>query len=98
MKCYNCGKETMQKVGVMPDGVEYNYSKCPSCGEEILNTEQLREVAQKYREMKKYHAKISKWGSSIGIRIPKELAKKYNLKENKEITLIPEKDSIKLVG
>jgi hypothetical protein len=96
MKCGKCGKKVTKKTGFTPEGFEYDYFSC-ECGEEIVDMKQLHEVAQKYREMKKYHAKISKWGESLGIRIPKELTKKYNLKQNSEITLIPEKKSIKLV-
>lgn len=59
---------------------------------------QLNEVAEKYRKMKRYSAKVSKWGTILGVRIPKELVKKYKLKENEEITFIPEKDSIKIIN
>ncbi len=58
---------------------------------------QLHTVAEKYRKMKKYTAKLSKWGESVGFRIPKELLKQYKLKENAEISLIPEKKAIKIV-
>ncbi len=88
----------VQETGKTPEGVKYAYSRCGKCGEEILDMKQLHEVAQQYREMKKYTAKISKWGESLAMRIPKELAKKYGLKQNEEITLIPEKGSIKIVA
>jgi antitoxin component of MazEF toxin-antitoxin module len=47
--------------------------------------------------MKRFNAKISKWGMSLGIRIPKELVKKYNFKDNEEVTMIPEKEGIKII-
>jgi len=34
---------------------------------------------------------------SLGVRIPKELAEKYKLKNNEELILIPDKDGIKMV-
>src|SRR4030042_1971442 len=46
-------------------------------GEEIVNMHQLREVADKYRVLKLYHAKLSLWGQSLGLRIPKALATEY---------------------
>jgi antitoxin component of MazEF toxin-antitoxin module len=58
---------------------------------------QLHDVAKKYREMKKYQVKLSKWGLSIGLRIPKELAKKYGFRNEEEVTIIPEKEGIKVV-
>ena len=57
----------------------------------------MHNVAEKYREMKKFNVKISKWGMSFGLRIPKELVKKYNFKENKEVTIIPEDKGIKII-
>jgi antitoxin component of MazEF toxin-antitoxin module len=47
--------------------------------------------------MKRFHAKISKWGMSLGLRIPKELVQKYNFKDEEEVTMIPEKEGIKII-
>ena len=58
---------------------------------------QLHNVAQVYREMKRFNAKLSKWGMSLGVRIPKELVEKYNFKDNEEVTMIPEKEGIKII-
>ena len=77
--------------------VEYSYFKCGHCGEEIVDMNQLHSVAQKYREMKRFNAKISKWEMSLGMRIPKELVKKYNLKEDEEVTILPEKEGMKII-
>lgn len=97
MNCPECGKKMKVKSGKTPEGVKYDYFQC-SCGEELLGMEQLHSVAKEYREMKKYTAKVSKWGDSFAIRIPKDLVKKYRLKQNKEITLIPEENSITLLA
>jgi len=86
-----------EKKDKTPEGVEYRYSKCGKCGEEIVDMKQLHSVAQQYREMKRYTAKISKWGESFAMRIPKELVERYHLKQ-KEVTLIPEKKAIKIVA
>jgi len=96
-KCSECKGEMKELLGKTPEGVEYKYFKCNKCGEEILNMNQLHKVAEKYREMKRFHAKISKWGMSLGLRIPKELVQKYNFKDNNEVTMIPEKEGIKII-
>ncbi len=96
-KCSECNGSMEERASKTPEGVIYTYYHCTKCGEEILNMEQLHQVAQKYRIMKDYHVKLSKWGLSLGMRIPKEVAQKYKLKDNKEIILIPEEGSIKLV-
>ena len=44
--------------------------------------------------MKKYQVKLSKWGMSLGIRIPKELITKYKFYNNEKVTIIPEKEGI----
>lgn len=80
-----------------PEGVSYSYYRCAKCREEIVDMKQLHEVAEKYRSMKKYHAKVTRWGMSLGVRIPKELAEKYHFKENEEVNIIPEEEGIKIV-
>ena len=97
MNCTKCKGKMINKKGITPEGFEYDYSECTKCGEEIVDLKQLHVVAQKYREMKKYSVKISKWGDSLAMRIPKELVKEYNLKSEKRITLIPENKSIKII-
>jgi hypothetical protein len=81
-----------------PEGVAYSYHKCISCKEEIVDMKQLHLVAEKYRTMKKYSAKLSQWGLSLGLRIPKELVKKYHFKSETEVTIIPEKEGIKIIS
>lgn len=98
MNCPKCKGKMVERKGSTPEGVEYKYSKCRKCGEEIVDMKQLHSVAQKYREMKRYTAKISKWGESFALRIPKELVKQYELKQNEDVTLVPEKKGIKIVA
>ncbi len=80
-----------------PEGFEYDYFKCSKCGEEIVDMHQLHSVAEKYRHMKKFNVKVSKWGVSLGVRIPKELAKKYGLRDDSEVTIIPEEKGIRII-
>src|SRR3990167_7598239 len=96
-KCSECKSEMKELIDKTSEGVEYKYFKCNKCGEEILDMSQLHNVAEKYREMKRFHAKISKWGMSLGVRIPKELAQKYKFRDNEEVTMIPEKEGIKII-
>jgi hypothetical protein len=96
-KCSECKSEMKELVAKTPEGFSYHYFKCEKCGEEILDMNQLHNVAQKYREMKRYNTKISKWGMSLGLRIPKELVKRYNFKDNEQVTMIPEKEGIKII-
>lgn len=85
-------------TGKTPDGVKYNYYRCGSCGEEILDMKQLHKVAEEYRIMKKYHAKLSKWGMSVGLRIPKDILRKHGLKSNQEVVIIDENNGFRVAG
>ncbi len=98
MKCSKCGGNMAAKKGVTPEGVEYDFSQCGKCGDAIVGMSQLHAVAQKYRVMKRYTAKISRWGDSLAVRFPKELVKQYSLKQNGEVTLVPEKKAIKIIS
>lgn len=98
MKCVKCFGELAEKKDFTPEGFEYRYFKCGKCGKEIVNMEQLHEVAEKYREMKKYRVKLSMWGKSRALRIPKELTKAYGLQKVSEVSLVPDKKSIRIVA
>lgn len=96
--CSECRGNMKEFIDNTREGVEYRYFRCEKCGDEILNMEQLHAVAEKYRLMKKYRAKLTKWGQSIGLRIPQELVKRYKLKFDKEVTIIPEKEGMKIIS
>jgi len=95
--CSECKGTMVEKTAKTPEGISYDYFKCNKCGEEIVDMKQLHNVAEKYRTMKKYNVKLSKWGLSIGLRIPKEIVKKYNFKDNEEVAIIPEDKGIKII-
>jgi DNA-directed RNA polymerase subunit RPC12/RpoP len=96
-KCADCGSTMKELTDSTIDGVEYKYYRCSNCKREILDMKQLHAVAQEYREMKRFNAKLSKWGMSLGVRIPKELVKKYKLKGNSNVIIIPEKEGIRII-
>lgn len=95
-RCSECKGEMKEHKAKTPEGVSYTYYKCVACGYEMVDMEQLHSVADKYREMKKYTARLTPWGKSLGLRIPKELAKRYSLKG--EVTLIPEEKGIRIIA
>lgn len=97
-QCSNC-KERMKELQAKTlENIEYNYYRCEKCGEEILDMKQFHSVAEKYRSLKRYQVRLSKWGLSLGLRIPRELVKKYDLKDNTEVSIIPEKKSIRIIS
>ena len=96
--CPMCTGKMETFVDSMPeDNIAYEAYRCTSCGEELLDMKQLGDVAERFKEYKRMKAKISRWGSSLGIRIPKELVKKYKLKPNNEVTFVAEENGIRIV-
>ncbi len=55
MKCPICNKGKMEKVNdkIEKDGVEFEAYRCSSCGEEIMDMNQLKVLAAKYRKLRK---------------------------------------------
>lgn len=95
--CAECKGKLEERTAKTPEGVEYQYFVCQKCGEEIVNMTQLHAVAEKYRHLKTFNAKISKWGMSLGVRIPKELVKRYAFKDDEQVTIIPEEGGLKII-
>jgi len=96
-QCSECNGEMHELKAKTPEGVGYSYYKCKKCGNEIVDMKQLHEVAEQYITLKKYQVKLSKWGLSLGLRIPKELVKRYHLKDEEKVVIIPEKKSIRII-
>ncbi|MFH1649253.1 MAG: hypothetical protein ABIA93_01765 [Candidatus Woesearchaeota archaeon] len=95
MTCWRCEGELVEKTAKTPDGVPYNYNHCSRCGENVLDMNQLHEVGEKYRLLRTQRVKLSSWGTSKGIRIPKDVIKKYGFKD--EVSIIEEEGGIRIV-
>lgn len=100
-KCWECGGNRVELTSKDPDGVVYKYWKCVKCGDAVLDMDQLHEAAEQYRKLAKAkRAKVSKWGTALAVRIPKEIVIAQKIKpgitvriEEKKIgfEVIPEK-------
>src|SRR3989338_3539971 len=99
MKCLKCGIEMLEKrQQIGKEHFEHRYWHCPKCKEELIDMEQLHEVAEKERALRRAEkAKFSKWGNSVALRIPKALAKAFKIAPGKTALLMKEKNAIKLV-
>lgn len=100
MKCPICKAGEMKKIGdtIKQDGVDFEAFRCSSCGEELMDMHQLKAVAQQYRQLREAKKIIfSQWGNSIAVRIPKEIAKEYQITSGKHGVLKKEKEGIKII-
>ena len=97
-KCAECKGQMQELKAKTPEGIEYSYYKCRKCGDEIVDMNQLHAVAEEYRTLRRYQVKLSKWGLSLGLRIPKELVERYKLKNDEKVSIIPEKKGIRIIA
>ena len=97
MKCRRCDNKMTISHSVL-DGAPYEYYRCPKCGDEILDMKQFGEFGERHKEVRKAReAKFATWGNSLGIRIPREMAKELKIKNGTPARLSIEKDGIRIV-
>ena len=99
MECHLCKKGKMVKVisEIKQDGISFEALKCANCGEEIVNMIQLKVLAQKYRDLRQAKdITFAKWGNSIALRIPSDIAEEFNIKSGKHGILTKDKDGLRI--
>ena len=99
IKCPHCNimMDNVESV-IEQDGISFRAHKCNKCGEEILDMDQLKNLADKYKKLRDAKSvKFSKWGNSLAVRIPKELTEKLALSDGKKAYIIEEKNSLKIM-
>lgn len=84
---------------VMPkEKVGFEAYKCEKCGEELMNMNQLKSLAQKYRELRKAKdVRFAKWGNSLAIRIPNELVGELGIQAGMHALIRKEKEGLKII-
>ncbi len=100
MKCPTCNKGKLEKITdkIKEDNVEYEAYRCSSCKEEIMDMKQLGSLAKRYRDLRQAKAvTFAKWGNSIAVRIPNEIAKEYSIKSGKQGLITKDKNGIKII-
>ncbi len=100
LTCAICQKGTMEEVKdiMKQDGIEFEAYKCSKCGEEIMTMKQLKVLANKYRNLR--NAKditFAKWGNSIAVRIPSDIAEELKISVGKHGILTKDKEGIKII-
>jgi len=86
------------KDAIEQDGVGFEAYKCSECGEEIMTMKQLKVLAGKYRKLRTAkEIKFSKWGNSIAVRIPSDIAEEYHISDGSQGMLTKEKEGFKII-
>ena len=95
MKCPNCHKKMNRGTDTL-DGVRYETFRCV-CGEELMDMQQLGRLARKFKKFREAkEVTFSKWGNSIGVRIPKEIVEEYNISSGSHGILTKDKEGIRI--
>lgn len=99
MKCPVCkGKMIKIEDRIIQDGIDFEAYKCSKCGEELLGMEQLKQLAEKYRELRKSKEVVfSKWGNSLAVRIPAEYAEDLHIKSGKKGIMTKADNTLKIM-
>ena len=78
--------------------IEYEAYHCTKCGEEILTMDQVKELGEKYKELRKAkQTSFAKWGNSLAIRIPEELVKELKIKPGTKAQITREQGILKII-
>jgi len=99
MRCPMCGKGIMHKHRdfIKQDNIDFEALKCSNCGEEIVTMHQLKELAGKFRELRKAkEVTFAKWGNSIAVRIPQDIVQELDISEGTKGFLMKSKKGFKI--
>lgn len=97
-KCFKCNSIVNTKKRVFNIiGFKVRGWKCPKCKEEYYEGDDINKVLV-YNKLKKgIPVKVGVLGSSLVMRIPKEVSETFNIKKGKEVVL-KVKDNELVVG
>ncbi len=76
--------------------VEVPSLHCSSCSFNITEEKKLKKSMNLLRNQLKKEVKIIQVGEGLGIRLPNEIIKGYNIKRGEQITIQPETDCLRL--
>jgi len=97
-KCWECKSPMKEFVGVDSHEVTYKYWECTKCGDKVLDMEQLHEAAEQYRKLKKAHSvTISRWGTALAFRIPKQIVVSQKIKPGEKVIIQEEKIGFRII-
>lgn len=100
MRCPVCKKGIMKKKKdcFKEDNIEFESLQCSSCNEEILTMKQLKNLAKKYRKLRKAkEITFAKWGNSLAVRIPSDIADEFKISAGKQGLLTKDKEGIRII-
>mgnify|MGYP001561410802 FL=1 len=96
MECPNCKKKMETSVFDVGYNIKVESLHCKNCGFNITEDKRLNDALSTLRKRMSKDVKIVRIGEGLGLRIPNEIVKSYNLKKGKTLSLIVEEDGLKI--
>ena len=90
--CTKCDA-VMRKRVMTVEGVKVRTWECPKCKDTVLHPEDAQRMLMLNKLRKGLTVKIGELGSSLVVRIPKEIVKHYNLAKGGQVTVKAEGDN-----
>ena len=91
-KCTKCNS-SMRKKNLVVEGTNVRGWECVKCKDTVLHPEDAQRMLLVSKLKRGLSVKVGELGKSLVVRIPKDIAKLYNLSKGEQITMKAESDT-----
>ncbi len=97
-KCLNCNEEMKEKLVEWKPGIYVRAEVCENCGEKWLDLEEHERAVAEFatQNVTKLRRSVIKLGTSLAVRLPKDIADALGLKEKDEVEIYSTREGIVL--
>lgn len=97
-KCMNCNVEMKEKLVEWKPGIYVRAEVCERCGEKWLDLEEHERAVAEFatQNVTKLRRSVIKLGTSLAVRLPKDIVNSLNLKEKDKIEIYSTREGIVL--
>ncbi|MCS4540916.1 MAG: AbrB/MazE/SpoVT family DNA-binding domain-containing protein [Euryarchaeota archaeon] len=96
MKCPTCNADMVKRQIEWKKGIYVRADVCPKCKEEFIDLEEHERAMREYttQNITKLKRNVIKLGSSLAIRIPKDIETSLGLKEKDSVEIFSTREGI----
>lgn len=97
-KCLNCDREMKEKLVEWKPGIYVRAEVCEKCGEKWLDLEEHERAVAEFatQNITKLRRSVIKLGTSLAVRLPKDIADSLRLKEKDKVEIYSTREGIVL--
>ncbi|MEE8168059.1 MAG: AbrB/MazE/SpoVT family DNA-binding domain-containing protein [Candidatus Hydrothermarchaeales archaeon] len=98
-KCPMCNEEMEERMVEWKKGIYVRADACPKCGEEWLDLEEHERAMAEFatQNITKLRRSVIKLGSSLAVRLPKDIVESFGLKEKDQVEIYSTREGIVLM-